>query len=123
MDMTLDPNSMLRVTDGRTVVQAVASNPLGTPIAWDWMQREWANIRDFYDTAISSPVGRIVQSVTRSFNTDQELQELNQFYNNNIDNLGTAESSTKTAIKTTEANIDWMNKYYDTVVNWLQNRK
>ncbi len=94
------------------------------------------------DTAVSSPVARIVDAVTAGFNTDEELQELQDFYDDNfaivrfkkvsykthlfpnrfeffISQLGTAERATETALETVEANVAWMADHYDEVETWL----
>ncbi len=104
------------------MVAGVAQNVVGNPIAWDWMQREWDNIIDYYDTAVSSPVAGMVDDVTKPFNTQTRLQELQQFQINNHNNLGTAERAVESAIVRTEANVQWMVNYYDVVVGWLNGR-
>ena len=118
--MTLNPASGLRKQDGGTVVRSVSSNPIGVPIAWSWLQTRWNEIIAYFDTSVSSPVGGMVTSVTRSFNTQQELQELQQFYDDNLGNLGSAQRATESAIQTTEANVQWMTDNFDTVVAWIK---
>jgi len=55
----------IRDGDSLQVVSSVASNSVGNPIAWQWMQDEWQGIHDNLDVAISSPVARMVEAVTK----------------------------------------------------------
>ena len=61
----------------------------------------------------------MVTSCTRDFNTALELQELESFYETNLNELGTAKRATETAISKTKTNIKWMEDYYDQIVAWL----
>jgi hypothetical protein len=118
--MAMDESSGFRKSDGATIVNSVAGNSLGTALAWSWLQFEWAAIRTYYDNVVSSPVARMVTGVTESFNTAEELAELEQFAADNANNLGTAQRATEAAIVATAANIDWMQSYFDIIVDWLQ---
>ncbi|XP_059089638.1 aminopeptidase N-like [Tigriopus californicus] len=122
LDMVLDPDSSIRSQDGSRVVSSVANNVVGRDLAWGWVQEEWDRIVEVFDTAISSSVGRFVTSCTSSFNRPQQLAELEQFYDDHLDTLGTAKRDTENAIQTTKANIDWMNQYYQVIVDWLEDQ-
>lgn len=37
------------------------------------------------DTAVNSPVADMVETVTKGFNTEEELEELEDFYDTNFD--------------------------------------
>ena len=121
--MALNPDSGIRKQDGRSVVNAVASSSAGNAIAWTWIQDNWAEIRTYFDTSVSSPIARMFESVTKGFNTATDLGELEAFAEANSDNLGTAQRATESAIVTTKANMHWMQSYFDDIVDWLSRRE
>lgn len=123
IDMALNPDSGIRKQDGRSVVNAVASSSAGNAIAWTWIQDNWAVIRTYFDTSVSSPIARMFESVTRGFNTAKDLAELEAFAQVNSDNLGTAQRATESAVVTTKANLEWMQNYFDDIVDWLSKRE
>jgi hypothetical protein len=91
----------------------------GRYMTWNWLRNSWTKISAYYDTAISSSVGRIVTYATRDFNTPFELKELEQFYEDHKTELGTAKRSTLNQIEKVRASVKWMEDYYQTVFNWL----
>ena len=69
----------------------------------------------------SSSVGRMIKSATRDFNTPFELKELEDFYEQHKNELGTAKRGTLNSIEKVRANVQWMENYYTDIVSWLQN--
>ena len=120
LDMTIDPTSGIRKQDGFTVITSVASNPDGRNLAWNWLSSNWNSIASYFDAKNSVKIGNIIKSCTEAFNNDTELESLNQFYNNNLANLGTAISGTKSSIQTVKANIEWMFRHEKEVLAWFQ---
>ena len=57
-------------------------------MTWDWLRNKWDKLSGYFDTAISSSVGRIIKSVTSDFNTPFELKELEDFYAQHQNELG-----------------------------------
>ena len=88
-------------------------------MTWNWLRNSWTKISAYYDTAISSSVGRIVKYATKDFNTPFELKELEQFYEDHKTELGTAKRSTLNQIEKVKSNVKWMEDYYQTVFDWL----
>lgn len=60
----------------------------------------------------------IVKYSTRRLNNRYELDELKRFADINLKDSG---RTIQQAVERAEANIDWMNKNYQTIVNWLKN--
>ena len=56
------------------------------------------------------------------FNTDFDLESLKEFVEKNQDQLGAAEKGAEKAVATVVANIDWMSKFYQPVLNWLESQ-
>ena len=88
-------------------------------MTWNWLRNDWDKISDYFDTAISSAIGRIVSYTTRDFNTPFELKELQDFYEEHKNELGTARSATLNSIENVKANVKWMENYYGVIKNWL----
>ena len=120
LDMTLDPTSPIRKQDGSSVISRIARNPLGKYMTWNWLRNQWTDVSGYFDTAISSAVGRIIQYVTRDFNTEFELGELQAFYEEHKNELGTAKRTTLNSIELVKANVQWMKKYYKDILDWLK---
>ena len=66
-------------------------------------------------------MGRIITAVAGDFNTKRELSELEMFIAEHESELGTARSAALQMVENTKANIDWMKKHYQTIVDWLDN--
>ena len=65
----------------------------------------------------------MIEAVANDFNTELELSELEMFIAEHDSELGTARASAKQMVESTKANINWMSKHYQTIVDWLENRK
>ena len=61
LDMALDEASGVRKQDGYRVVTGVSKNIVGRYLAWNWIRDKWDMISSYWDTAISSSVGRSVE--------------------------------------------------------------
>ena len=102
------------------MITSVASNPDGRTLAWSWLSSNWNSIATYFDAKNSAKLGNVIKSCTETFSKETDLENLNKFYNNNLANLGTAISGTKSSIQTVKANIDWMSKNHKEVQAWFQ---
>ena len=119
LDKSLDPNGVIRKQDGTKVICSIANNRIGRDMTWDWLRSNWDQISSYFDTAISSSVGKIVSSIATDFNTELKLKELEEFYETNKDHLRTARKDTKIAINWVKVNIAWMENNFKAIVTWL----
>ncbi len=87
----------------------------GRDIAWKWLFENWNSIGKYFDVQNSVKIGNVVKTITETFNQPSELERLNNFFQNNLQNLGTAESGTKSSIQTVKANVQWMTKHFKEV--------
>ena len=90
LEMSLTEDSGVRKQDGYRVIVGVSRNLIGRYIAWNWIRDNWDRLSSYYDTAISSSVGRIINGVAKDFNTPFELAELETFIVDHEDELGSA---------------------------------
>ena len=61
----------------------------------------------------------IVKSITSSFSTKYRLKQLQDFMKQHPDQAS-AKRAFKQAVEKTQTNIDWQQKNYDNVVDWLK---
>ena len=90
LEMSLNEDSGVRKQDGYRVIVGVSENLIGRYIAWNWIRDNWERLSNYYDTAISSSVGRIISAVAKDFNTAFELAELEMFIVDHDGELGSA---------------------------------
>ena len=119
LDMSIEPESGVRKQDGYRVIVGVSRNLVGRYVAWDWIRANWAALSAYYDTAISSSVGRIISAVAGDFNTPHNLAELEAFIAEHEGELGTAGRDAEVMVQGTKANIGWMTEHYQTILDWL----
>ena len=67
-------------------------------------------------------MGRIISAVANDFNTDLELAELELFISQHETELGSAKRAAEQMVESTKANINWMTKHYQSIVDWLGQR-
>jgi len=120
LEMSLDENSGVKKQDGYRVITGVSRNTVGRYVAWNWIRLNWSKLAAYYDTAISSSVGRIISAVAGDFNTDWDLKELEEFIEDHEDELGSAARDAAQMVEGTKANIRWMSQHYQTILDWLQ---
>jgi len=119
LDMSINESSGVRKQDGYRVIVGVSKNIVGRYIAWDWIRANWAQLSAYYDTAISSSIGRILTAVASDFNTDFNLRQLEAFIAEHESELGTARRDAEVMVQGTKANIGWMTEHYNTILAWL----
>jgi len=73
-----------------------------------------------YSFKTLSSLARIVEAVTRSFNTELELRELLQFQDEHQEELGISVRTVQQSVDRTKNNVAWMKQNYAKVVQWLE---
>jgi len=63
--MSVDPNSGVRKQDGSSVISSIAGNSVGRYLVWNWIRSKWSVVSAYFDTAISSSVGKMVTACAR----------------------------------------------------------
>jgi len=121
LEMSLTEDSGVRKQDGYRVIVGVSKNIVGRYIAWDWIRANWAQLSAYYDTAISSSIGRILSAVAGDFNTEYNLHQLEAFIEEHESELGTARRDADVMVQGAKANIGWMAEHYETILSWLPN--
>ena len=73
-----------------------------------------------FKAGLDSSLGDIISAIASDFNKEFELTELENFYRQNLAELGSAKRATEDSIQKTQSNIVWMQKHYDEIVDWLE---
>ncbi|XP_069972068.1 aminopeptidase N-like [Penaeus vannamei] len=118
LEWAFTEGSGIRRQDARTVFRAVANNDVGRYIAWDFLRNRWGTISGYLGGFTT--LGNLISYATAEFNTQEELQQLESFYETNLDSLGTATRAIQQAIESTRNNIGWMDANYQAIVTWLE---
>ena len=87
------------------------------------MRSEYDRIRTYFgpNSGTGGPIEDMVTTIASDFNTELKLGELEEFYDQHIDDFGIDNRGIKKAIQKTKANINWMKMNYDIIVDWLEN--
>ncbi|XP_048762432.2 glutamyl aminopeptidase-like [Ostrea edulis] len=109
--------NMVRSQDFFTVVQYISQNPVGNKLVWDWIRYNWDYLVDRF-TTYSRSLGRLVPNVISDFNTEFELQQVQDFFNKYPD-AGAGARGRQNAIVSIKANIEWKKINEKKITDWL----
>lgn len=116
LDYSLDSN-MIRKQDASYTIVYIAGNPIGQPLAWDFIRAKWDYLYNNFGGAMS--FGRLISGVTKRFSTEYEYKQLLQFKEDNAGQIGSATAALEQALETTRANINWVSLNKKSVQEWF----
>ena len=122
LDLATDVKGVIRKQDSRYIISGVANNKVGRDLAWNWLRGNWAHIYNFYKSGSVSSAGSLIATCASTFNNDFELQELEEFYRDKLNELGSGKRSAESAIQKTKANVKWMREHYEEITGWLEKK-
>ncbi|NXM78588.1 AMPN Aminopeptidase, partial [Serilophus lunatus] len=121
LEYTLDPTK-IRKQDATSTINSIASNVVGQPLAWDFIRANWRTLFTQYGGG-SFSFSRLILSVTQRFNSEFELQQLEQFKADNQDiGFGSGTRALEQALERTRTNINWVKENRATVQDWFQSQ-
>ncbi|CAL1274490.1 unnamed protein product [Larinioides sclopetarius] len=118
----MDPKSAIPPQDGSDVFVYVAENFYGRDIVYDFFKRHMEEI-SFKFGSFAFAAGNIVDRVTASLNTENEIEELQSILKGRKTSLKEMHNSLKLALHRSQSNIKWMKNNYDYVYSWLRENK
>lgn len=71
----------------------------------------------------SFSLGNLIRSVSTSMNTQVELNQLQNFYETIKADVGTGKRSFQIAIEEVESNVNWRNRNYKILEDWIQEER
>lgn len=119
LEWCLNSSSGIRKQDGSYAFRSVATNLYGRDIAFNYLRDKWDKVYKIYGKSFFA-FRNLFIAVTSSLNTQFELDQLKTFYEDHKNDLGTANRAFKQSLETTQANVLWMTKNFDTIKNWLE---
>ncbi|XP_043083976.1 aminopeptidase N-like [Puntigrus tetrazona] len=117
---TLDPEK-IRKQDATSTIISIASNVVGQPLAWDFVRANWEYIFNQYGGG-SFSFSNLINGVTKRFSSEYELKQLEQFRDDNAHiGFGSGTLAIQQSIERTTANIKWVKKNQQAVLDWFGN--
>ncbi|XP_026057981.1 aminopeptidase N-like [Carassius auratus] len=117
---TLDPD-IIRKQDATSTIVSIASNVVGQPLAWDFVRANWEYIFNEYGGG-SFSFSNLINGITKRFSTEFELQQLIQFRDDYAHiGFGSGTLAIQQSIERTTANIKWVEKNQQAVLEWFRN--
>ncbi|XP_068595223.1 aminopeptidase N-like [Brachionichthys hirsutus] len=110
LEYTLDPDR-IRLMEAVSTVNYIAKNVAGQALAWNFIRAHW----DYLGQLGGS---MLITGVTSRFSKQFELEELERFASDY--DLGSAAMTVAQAIEQTRVNIQWVNEYKDTILEWFE---
>ncbi|KAF8765157.1 Glutamyl aminopeptidase like protein [Argiope bruennichi] len=107
----------VRSQDFFTVLNSEMENPVGRPIAWNFVREKWPALVERF-TLNSRYLGNFVNRICSTFTTERELQEMQEFFAKYPD-AGAGRRGRLQALETVQYNIHWIKTHASEVGDWL----
>ncbi|MBZ3882683.1 Endoplasmic reticulum aminopeptidase 1 [Sciurus carolinensis] len=112
---------IIKTQDFPHILILIARNPVGYPLAWQFLRENWNKLVQKFELG-SSSIAHMVIGTTSQFSTRTRLEEVKGFFSSLKEN-GSQLRCVQQTIETIEENIRWMDKNFDKIRVWLQNEK
>lgn len=109
LEYTLDEEK-IHPLEALATISYVARNVAGHALAWNFMRARWDDIKHGY-------VKMLINTVTRRFSTQFELDELKRFA---ADQDLSDSQEIKQAIERTQVNIKWVGEHKEVLLQWFR---
>ncbi|KAJ1180024.1 hypothetical protein NDU88_005252 [Pleurodeles waltl] len=119
LEYSMDPTKIRR-QDALSTMNAVAGNPIGQSIAWDFICSQWKKIYAQFGGSLFA-FSELINGVTRRFSSECELKQLEQFKKDNEQaGFGTGGRALEQALEKAKANNKWMKENKESVRLWFE---
>jgi len=122
LNMSIYPEAGVRNQDSYKVIGGIGGEVIGRYLAWDFLRNRWDELKEAFTGFASSYIGRIVKSISSSFNTEFDLEQLRDFQNSHSNEFGSSTRAVEQALEAVENNVKWMEDNYNVVAEWLNQR-
>ncbi|XP_018335613.1 aminopeptidase Ey [Agrilus planipennis] len=111
-------DSGIRSQDSRSVFQSIYVRNLdGVDLAYNFFKTNFQSISSYYGGGTS--VGTIVSGIASRFTNSEQIEDFEAFIQQNREILGGALSAAEGAVESARANVQWMNSYSDSILQWF----
>ncbi|XP_012276537.1 glutamyl aminopeptidase [Orussus abietinus] len=107
----------VRAQDFFGCLQVISSNPIGTPLVWDWLRENWEKLVNRY-TLNDRYLGQLIPAITKTFSTELRRDEMKAFFAK-YPEAGAGVSYRAQALETVSNNIKWLKRNANKVEEWL----
>ncbi|XP_071548243.1 aminopeptidase N-like isoform X2 [Panulirus ornatus] len=121
LEGAFNASSGIRRQNAANTFRSIAAGPVGNILAWDFLRSQWSRITNYIGATFFA-LPTMIEDVTKTFNTAQQLKELVEFDQENVGRLLTGKRAVLQAVEVTKINVDWMEKNRDLIVDWLENQ-
>ncbi|GFT57145.1 aminopeptidase N [Nephila pilipes] len=118
----MNSSSGVPLQDGSDVFVYIAENFYGRDIVYDFFKRHMDEI-SFRFGSFAFAGGNIVDRVTASLNTENEIEELQSILKGRKTSIKEIHKNLRIALHRSKNNREWMKNKYDEVYNWLRENK
>lgn len=105
----------VRAQDSVFIIVAVALNPKGRQIAWEYFNRNSQQLLNQYEGG--SLLSRLVKHLTENFASEEKAQEVEQFFKQH--SFPGTERSVSQSVETIRLNTKWLNRDLPTIREFL----
>ncbi|GFO19876.1 aminopeptidase n [Plakobranchus ocellatus] len=113
-------NGPIRLQDASTVINSMTAGSINAKnLVWRLFK---TNFDLFYNefTKLMSGWSKLIESLTATFNTELDYQELQQLVVSKADSIGAGVKALRDAMQKTRTNIQWKSKNYQAIVDFLE---
>ncbi|XP_007569290.1 aminopeptidase Ey-like [Poecilia formosa] len=116
----LDPEKIRKQDVSYTFIY-IGRNPVGQPLAWDFIRANWLYILNEYGRGTIS-IGSIINGLTERFSTEYEYKQLELFKKEVEAILGSAAGIFDPVLERTKANMKWVALNKKPLSDWLSSQ-
>jgi aminopeptidase N len=109
--------NIIRRQDGLSGIRQICRNFIAETECWTFVRSRWRQLFEEFGRSIS--FADLIKDVTARFNTEQQLDEFERFFEQTTDAMSVEFQAT---IERIRANIQWIKKAKPNLVEWFMNR-
>jgi puromycin-sensitive aminopeptidase len=110
----------VRMQDALSVIGAVAANPNGRDLAWEFVKARWQELDRIYGDS-KYMLGRLIEGVVSGFSTEEKKREVAQFFDEHP--VPGADRALKQSFERIDMNIKWLVGNRESAREWFVKRR
>uniref|UniRef100_K7FTH5 Aminopeptidase n=1 Tax=Pelodiscus sinensis TaxID=13735 RepID=K7FTH5_PELSI len=110
---------VIKTQDLAALVHAIARNPEGQRLAWNFVRENWDKLLKKFELA-SFSIRIIITGTTSHFSSQDKLEEVKHFFRT-LEDQGSQLKITEVVLETITKNIRWLKRNLNSLRNWLLN--
>jgi len=107
----------VRRQDAYVILSGFGGNPIGRPLAWEFIKRHWSELTTRYSDGGLGLMTRVIEGSTTGFSTSAALKDVQQFFKTH--RAPGTERTIKQSLETITATIRWAKRDTADIRGWL----